>query len=556
MKTNLYAPTPTVGGFENHSRGELEKTLASLSECFNSEYHMDYVSNIKDIMQNESLKDTYSQMMLEDYHNFETGDQLSEQLHQLNVQKLEQLFENSANEVLEESASAALNPVVGLTFPLIKKTWIENIFKDYLQCEIATTPVINRQIERLFMKDSEGKKYYIPEIFEDGGEEAEEALGCADRKLFAGDIDVPKVNYDLMASSSGSIRQRDYISRNFRVAEVTIQNGDSDEDVVSVKVNVKPRVDTNDFSEPIVVPKKDNEHEEVMDMLFGHLNYETGHLSIACTSGKIKKIKVAGTLSSENNMKSASVDWETTNKQFVIPEGRHFNTGLTKERLKNDKVLYNVDSTSKAITDMSLVINQFKDMDMKKHVEEAKASIQNNKKLYISTTYDCKPQGNYAQTTVEYRALMLKEVLDNMAIELKKVFRTPNVFFSIIGNPRDVRLLGDINWGYTSGADVVGGCQMQYSFGVMNSQHKFLVLSSDKIPQGNLRMIVRPTTDEYISFIHYDYNFIISNDYRDPNMPNVPSVMATASYLTDNIVPIIGDIKILNNTLSPTEMWG
>lgn len=552
MNKNIYAPTPTVGAFHTDANSDFKQMLNTLSETFANEFQLDVNGDIKSILLHEGLSNSYKDILLKDYHQFSCNDSFGQEIHQLNTAKLEQLVENSASSILSEAGSSTLNPVVGLTLPLIKKNWIDNVMKDYIQTEIATTPVINRQVERIYLKDSEGNKYYVPDIFEEDMKEAKKAMQAGDRLLVKTDITVPANNYDLMTASGGSVRQRDTIARNFRIAEVTVQSASHGEQ--TKKVNIKPNVTTNDFSFPIVV-EVEGESSPVVDMIFGHLDFEKGILNVASTAGKVKKIKVAGTLSAENNMKSASVGWETENKQFVIPTAQQMNTGLSEQKMKDDAVLYKVDSTAKAITDMSMVLNQFKDLAGLDYLDNSREEIKNTPKVFIKTTYDCKPQGTYAHTAVEYRAIELKDTLDNVAIELRKVLRTPNCFFAVMGNPRDVKLLGDINWTYTAGSDVVGGCQLSYSFGLMNGAHKFLVLSNDKVPQGALRVIVRPTTEEFISYIHYDYDFIISNNYRDPNQPLTPSVMAADRYLNDEITPIMGEIQILNNHLSATEMW-
>lgn len=552
MNTNIYAPTPTVGAFHTDSNSEFKQMLNTLSETFANEYHIDATGSIKDILLHEGLSNTYKDILLKDYHQFNCNDAFGNQLHQLNAAKLEQLVENSCASILAEAGSSTLNPVVGLTLPLIKKNWIDNVMKDYIQTEIATTPVINRQVERIYLKDGDGNKYYVPDTFEDiDSDDVSKVMEAGDRMLIKTDINVPANNFDIMTPSGGSIKNRDTIARNFKIAEVTVETTSHGEK--TKKVNIKPNVTTNDFSLPIVVEVEDE--SPVVDMIFGHLDFEKGILNVASTAGKIKKIKIAGTLSAENNRKSASVGWETENKQFVIPTAQQLNTGLSEQKMKDDAVLYKIDSTAKAITDMSMVLNQIKDLAGLKYLNNSREEIKNMPKVFIKTTYDCKPQGTYAHTAVEYRAIELKDTLDNVAIELRKVLRTPNCFFAVMGNPRDIKLLGDINWTYTAGSDVVGGCQLSYSFGLMNGAHKFLVLSNDKVPQGALKVIVRPTTEEFISYIHYDYDFIISNNYRDPNMPNNPSVMAADRYLNDEITPIMGEIQILNNHLSSTEMW-
>jgi hypothetical protein len=48
---------------------------------------------------------------------------------------------------------------------------------------------------------------------------------------------------------------------------------------------------------------------------------------------------------------------------------------------------------------------------------------------------------------------------------------------------------------------------------------------------------------------------IIANDYRDPNMPNVPSVMTTLRYLDTEVTPVQGEITIQNNVMSASDLY-
>lgn len=554
---NQFVPTPTVGGFNNDNTAGVKNMLAELSEFTQASANLDSVNNIKEVLLNNNLLEGYSDIATGDYHQYAGQNAFCESLHRLNAEKLEQKIQNSAETLLSEAGSGTLNPITGLTMPLLKLHWIENVMKDFFHTEVAPTFVINRQIEKVYLQDGEGKKIYIPEAFNEmTSETRKELLAIGDRKLSDELIPVGEV-FDLIEKSGGSVRTRDEVSRNFRISEVhfsipesrgTEEKQTREAKTGSVKVSIKPDAANNNFSE--MVKFTDDAGVAHVDMLFGKLDYSTGALHLGSSAGLITGVKVTGTLSSENNLTSASVAWETENIQFEIPSGKHLSTGLTEERMKREKVVYDIDVQAKTVTNMSMVLNQLKDSEQLDYLDESREMIKAaGDRLHIETTFDCTPSGQYALTPVEYRSIMLKEKIEKVAERMKKVLRNPNVFFAIIGNSEDVRLLKDINWEMTQGTSIVGGCAMTYSFGLMSGNHNFLVLSSDKMTRGELRMIVRPLTQDQISYIHFDYDFIISNNYRDPNNPNVPAVMTTQSYLTDEVTPIQATIKIVNNDL-------
>lgn len=546
---NTIVSTPTVGGFHTDSNSGVVNMLANLSEYAMSAANLDSVNHIKDILLQQGLLEGYTNITTGDYHNYTGSDKFGAQLHQLNAAKLEKKMANAADALLNEAGSASLNPITGLTLPLLKLYWIENIFKDFFHTEVADNIVINRQIERVYMLDGKGEKKYIPEAFNEL-EDIGAMLSIGDRKLTA-DLLPMQMGINIMEMSGGSVRQRDEISRNFRISQVEFSVTPAGEGAVAekvmVNVSIKPDAANNNFT--ATVKATDSAAGEHVDMLFGTLDFSTGILNLGSSAGKITGVHIAGTLSAENNMSGASVGWEMDNKQFVIPTGKHLNTGLTVERMKREKIVYNIDTQAKTIANMSLVLNQLKDLDQLNYLNNSRDVIKSQPRIYVESTFDCAAMGQYALTEVEYRSIMLKEKMDKMAERMKKILKNPNVFFAVIGNPEDVRLLKDISWETTQGTSVVGGCVMNYSFGLLNANHRFVVLSSDKCQKGELRMIVRPLTQDQISYIHFDFDFIISNDYRDPAMPNVPSVMTTDSYLTDEVTPIQGSIKIINNDL-------
>ena len=50
-----------------------------------------------------------------------------------------------------------------------------------------------------------------------------------------------------------------------------------------------------------------------------------------------------------------------------------------------------------------------------------------------------------------------------------------------------------------------------------------------------------------MTYKYYPYTFNVERGYRDPNMPNVPSLMMTKRHALEEFTPLICKITIKNN---------
>jgi hypothetical protein len=87
---------------------------------------LDAISDIARILKVDSLKEAYKQELLGDVMENIQHDEYQGML----PQKIEQLFENTAGDIIKESHVATLQPIVGLSLPILKKSFIEGHAKD------------------------------------------------------------------------------------------------------------------------------------------------------------------------------------------------------------------------------------------------------------------------------------------------------------------------------------------------------------------------------------------------------------------------------------------
>lgn len=552
----------SVTGSLNGISNGLQQCLTKLNETFQAEAgHLHHVSDIKRILQSRDLNEAYMNTLLEDYsdkgmlaESTALTESVAEGMLNEDNATFRKLLENTRNDILNEAQlSGELKPIVGLTMPLLKLYWVKNVFKDFIPTEVAEDVAFKKGIERQYVVGADGKKYYLPEAYIDP---QVNLFDAARQKLSTAPIPVPSLQFDLIHAAGGSVKNDDQISALFFIDSISYKPNNEGETTVNegapeVKIKTRIKVDpgTGIFREPIT-----DATGAIIDILTGDVDFVTGKLNVSTTKGNIKSITVDGALSSENHLRTLSVGYDKTVIPFQIPDGIHISTGLTEERIKDEKVIYNIDSQAKVIGQMNEVLAQVKDRNIMNFLEASADRIKGTD-LYVSTTYDCKPPANTLATTpTEWNKIELKETLDRVAMDLGAILQNENVRISVLGNPKDIRLLDNVQWMYGKDSEV-GGCKLGYSIGLYNNQRNFMIGSTFKMPQGKIRLILTPLADDQITYKLFEYQFFISNQYREDKNLRVPAVTVSERYLIDEVMPVGGHIEIRNNLNSSSEIY-
>jgi hypothetical protein len=296
---------------------------------------------------------------------------------------------------------------------------------------------------------------------------------------------------------------------------------------------------------------------KVEDILTGMVDFYTGTVSVASTGGKITKVKFGGNLSNENNLETVELDREREVKEWKIPDGQRINTGLTIEKIKDYKALFNLDVTTEVIADMSTVLTQFEDSDILSYLDDKLTQWRGRKDLPFgysdgfveSAKFSCTPPSNVFVTNSSWISTELKYYLNRFIDELKTKLKTTDIMFVVYGHPNNITLIqDDVKWVIDEDTKI-GGVQLDYRFGVMTAnKNRIHVISSMKVAkEKGIRVVAYPLSNEVITFKHYKYSLNIENIYRNPFTPLTPNVMGTSRYLTTDVLPVQGDFVLENN---------
>lgn len=560
-----------VGSFSQDKNVDFKASTKHLMESFQSNYSMDAVSDIARILRLDTMKEAYKDQLLEDVMESSIDDDYYAML----PQKLEQLIENSSLEMLNESAVGALSPIVGITLPVLKKAYIEGHAKDIVMTEIPTKPIIKAAYERRFLKDEQGNKHYIPDIFYDESYKTIIGQGKGapvSNKFYPEDVagtdgadatvvNLPIQDFDILTASGGSMVTRDTLDKDFCVKSVMF---DVEGTVYTIpNLNIQPNMAADStFQCRIKAPVATADGTILEDILVGQVDFYWGRVSVASTAGYITKVQFGGHLSNENNTRTIEIDRERELMEWKIPDGVHINTGLTVEKIKDYKALFDFDIAAEIISDMSTVLSQTEDSDILGYMNEsfdewkqkdaAMARFGYTDGFVREGWFSCEPGTNKYVTRSQYIETELKYDLNRFIDELKVLLKVSDLMFVVYGHPNNITLIQDnVRWVIDEDTKI-GGIQLDYRFGVMTAnKNRIHVISTLKCPKSRgLRVVAYPLSKEVITFKHYKYALNIENTYRNALTPLTPNVMATSRYLTTDVLPVQGEFHIRDNEFS------
>ena len=548
-----------VGSFTTDKHSDFKNGVKSLVESFRGAYSVDAVDDILRILKMDVLREDYKQRLIGDVLN----EKFEDPYYALMPLKLEQLFENSALELVKESSVGQMAPIVGISLPVLKKNFLECHSKDIVMTEVPSKPIVKVAFERKFLKDKAGDKYYIPEIFYDDSYKtvlAKTKGKVISTAFYPTEGTLPIQDLAIMTLSGGSLETRDSLAYDFCVEAVKITVPDEAGTGTVTKtltgLNIQPDMGSKNAFTFRIKTVGDN-GAAVQDIVMGQVDPYYGTVSVSSSAGKITQVRFGGHLSNENNMETVELDRERELIEWKIPDGQRINTGLTIEKIRDNKALLDLDITSEVISDMSTVLTQFEDSIILSYLDDSLARWKGKKDLpfgytegFVETTeFSCIPPSNVFVTNSSWIATELKYNLNRLIDRLKTKIKTTDIMFVVYANPNNISLIqDDVKWVIDENTKI-GGIQLDYSFGVMTAnKNRIHVVSSLKVPVSKgVRVIAYPLTKEHITFKHYKYSLNIENIYRNPMTPLTPNIMGTSRYLTTEVLPVQGEFSLTNN---------
>lgn len=549
MLKNQTREANIVGSFMTSRDEDFDQELSGILESFNGSYELDPIRDVGTILSNSTYREEYKSRLLDDVME----SSFSDPYFDLHGAKLEQMFENVAEDIVTESQSGPMQPIVGLTLPILKKNYLECNSKDVVMNEVADSPIIKRTFERKFLKDRDGNKHYVPDVFYDKSYQTimNKAKGKPISAKFYPDADagLPLQNLNILTESGGTIQTRDTLDYDFHIKAIKLMVGA--EEVVLDNLFIQPEMSTGGTLSHQFVAKNAAGTEKVEGLLSGKVDSYNGTVTLM-SSVPVKSVQFGGHLSNENNTEVVELDRERENMTWKIPTGAHLNTGYTVDQIKDMKALFDWELVPELVADMTEILVQYKDSETFDHLEKSFDKWKNQKDLpfgFKSFTEQYKFSAKQTTTTIVLTPQWMEQIryfINRQLDKLANKIKTKDIMFVIYANPELVTLIqDDVRWVIDEGTKV-GGIQLDYRFGVMNKTKKRVhVVSSMKVdPEIGFRIVAYPMSEEVMTFKSWDYSLNIVNDYRNAATPLTRNVTAMQRFLNAELLPVQGEFKI------------
>lgn len=464
-------------------------------------------------------------------------DKLVEGFDATTEEQLRGLFENNRMHVIMENALSGIPPIASLAMPAIARVWAKFGLKNAIPTEVVSKPAFSIAFNKPYIVNNETKeKYYLPDSLRD----PKNSLGGG-KKLSTEEQVLPLKDLDLLSQVGCSHLGGDTIDKKLFINTITVEAKDATGANAETKVlRVASRLDLNRrLYEEVTVKHTDG--TVTTDTIIGSVDLEKGTVKLMSMDGHVKSVTFNGFVSSESHNRSTEISFEIAKRDFEIGTGEHFETSMPLEFLTDTMAMYNIDGAAVATETISNVVST----KLEQQIFELLDNSQYLNPTY-STEFDVFPSANYAINPRDWLE-EIKRVIDFQANKMKNDSYFYQGYFTIIGNPVDTAIIPNVSWSFNSSADNVNGIDVNYSIGAMSGTNRYVIISSDLVPAGDLIMVLIPTVPNYLTYKYFPYTFNVVNNYLNAQGKKYPNIMMTKRHIMEEFMPLISRIKIKNN---------
>ena len=475
------------------------------------------------------------------------------------------LLDNSLTSVAIESVTQGYHPIVAYNPFFLKKQWVGCVMKDVLMTEVPTVPVINLAFERRYIKDSDGNRYEMPDVFYNS-ELMKKLMDAARGITFDSDAahELPLKNVDVLTEEyiPGIVVPNDrseMLTQELFISEVTMDGTNW------IPTNIDALAQTHQWANNKIELGTDGEGNVIFDELIGNVDYLQGTVTIVSKFDKITAVKLKGRLANRFNERSLDVERQVTSKEFKMPEsGPRMNSAVTVEEAADAFALQKIDMIADNVDMMGRTLAEFEDSEIRTflfdsfdRMKKYPVALYDQQSTLVESTFDLMPYEQYSRNLTDWQS-QSREYFERVINQLKQKLKTPEEVVVAIAHPTLIRFLQDgINWKFTDETQI-SGMKIAYNFGIYTSaaDRVHIITSHYFDPADGIMFVVLPMTPEIITYKHYKYDMVIDRNYRNPNHTLVPNIMATHRTLTFEVTPIQGRlyIKRYGDLESPTTL--
>lgn len=562
--------TATMGrGYENDPIFDYAKSFAECARDIMTESGINLFAEPNKAMMFESSMNALKDFFVEGT----TDDQAIEALNPKNAaeeieeahQALEEQFLNDREAVLEYSNVSAMNPVIGMTFPLHKNILMNNIFdKGAIPKVVAREPKFTITMENRYLVTPDGQEidlykeqYKLYDAIEATSPYVEVEIALPENmttdvlaEIGANDRDNLDIDTHISAIQTSVYLKTGDI--NPETGEEATQDG-----LVSVWLPTHkefvPAYGDYDrtLTAGIEIRTRDqNNPDEFMTkkaVLGGYT--KKNQFCIIDYNNVVSAVRLAARIDTSSAMiRTPSVRWDTRTTVIEIPSANPINTPISPDEIKDIAALYNTNQLAKIMSMIKLVLGNYKDDKIHHHLDDSFVRLPDSQK--VATAFDFAPERvGYAFAPTQYRKEMFMDYLDHVVTIMLQVLNDPNMTVSVFGSPELVRMVTPTEYTYQT-PNSIGPVELDFTRTIVTSDKRvYQFIGSDKLRgTTNFILILCPRNSERIIYRIYDYQMYISNEIRNVDNYALPAVHAFERWKFVEYQPVQGRVKILHPT--------
>lgn len=484
-------------------------------------------------------------------------------------------FENDLEAINEHTNLAAANPVIGMTFPLHKNILMNNVFdKGAIPKFVAREPKFTLSMEKRILVTPEGEEI---DMFKEQYRIRDAIAATAPYHVLELTLPQTEGQTDALMACGGTdgdnLSIDTYVSA-VKVTGVTLAAGDINPETglpvdadgqydFWMPVNLKFAPSYGEIDRAIVEEvtltardAADTTKTAIMkDVITGYMR--NNKFMLTASTGLVSAVRLSARLDTSSAMvKTCSVRWKVNTDIVEIGSAIPVNTTVSPEEVKDLGALYNVNQLSKILSLMKTVLGEYKDGEIKKHLDNSFMTMPAANK--IATTFDFAPRQGYALDHVEWRYKTFMDFLDSVTTGMFQVLNDPNMTVTIFGAPELVRKITPTEYTYQTPSNI-GPVELDFVKTVVTSDKRvYQFISSDKLRgNNNLIIVLCPRNTNRIVYRIYDYQMYVSNEIRNMTNPALPAIHAFERWKFVEYQPVQGRIQIKHPTglteIAPNE---
>ena len=499
------------------------------------------------------------------------------------MDNMETLFENDANQIMQEStALGEYNPVIGMALPMHKNILMNAIFDQVMPKDLAKGPKFTLTMEVRNMIDTKGnvidlfaEQNKIKAAVDESIPQTEFLIKAANFNKPTGNIVVDHfVTPGIIASARNvDLSMKTYVNKILVSgyaevgAVVADSNGVESEATQAGNATLVFRIDGK-FTPAygpnnrilnkriaLVVPTSASTEEKVFVNMMGSIEdnkmmlmagspiLEDGTVS---TNVSIVGVKVAAVLDvSSAAFPTVKVKWTATTDYYEIPEAPHITCPITPEEVKDIQALYDVNQVTKLMSMMRLVLLHWKDDSIHKDLDDSFLTMPATNK--VAGAIDWAPPLNYNSNPVEWRRVMFMDNLDMYVTRMLNVLNDENMTIAIFGRPELIKRITPQQFTYQTPSNI-GPVELDFTRTVVTSEKRvYNFVSTQKMRNNNnLIVLLIPRNSMRITYKVIDYQMYISSEIRDHDQYELPAMTCFERWYFLSYQPVQGRIRVLN----------